>query len=65
MQVNETGAIMSKSWTFTTFENGRPVARHAGLSNRDAAETLARAMNPLFDVENKLENAERQGKRAA
>jgi hypothetical protein len=55
---------MSNSWTFTTFENGRPVARHEGLSNRDAAETLARAMNPLFDVENKLENAERQGKRA-
>lgn len=57
---------MSKSWTFTTYENGKPVARHEGLSHQATMETIARAMNPLFDVEDKLGATEsRSRKRTA
>jgi hypothetical protein len=54
------GATMSNSWTFTTFENGKPVAKHERLSNEATAETIARAMNPLFDVESRLSAAEKR-----
>lgn len=53
---------MSKSWTFTTYENGKPVARHEGLSHQATMETIARAMNPLFDVEDKLSTPERRSR---
>lgn len=50
---------MSKSWTFITYENGKPAGRHEGLSQEAATEMIARAMDPRFDVEDKLGPAER------
>jgi hypothetical protein len=51
---------MKTTWKITTFENGRPAARHEGVSHEEAISLIARAQDSTLDVERELSASERR-----